>query len=92
MGDVNVQFPDNLLWKRRSLSLDTHGFLILNSINGTEKTGVKRYHLSEFRPPYIPDVDMQELPNSICLDFVEGSALQLACGGRQGQQHTLHGK
>ncbi|KAK6086415.1 gpi-anchored cell surface glycoprotein [Seiridium cupressi] len=92
MGDVNVQFPDNLLWKRRSLCLDTHGFLILNTINGTEKAGVKRYHLSEFRTPYIPDVDMQELPNSICLDFVEGSSLQLACEDRQGQKHTLGGE
>ncbi|ETS75509.1 hypothetical protein PFICI_12453 [Pestalotiopsis fici W106-1] len=89
MGDVNVQFPDNLLWKRRSLCLDTNGFLILNALNGTEKTGLKRYHLSDFRVPYIPDVDMQELPNSICLDFVAGSALQLACEDRQGQQHVL---
>lgn len=89
MGDVNVQFPDNLLWKRRSLCLDTNGFLILNALNGTEKTGLKRYHLSDFRAPYIPDVDMQELPNSICLDFVAGSALQLACEDRQGQQHVL---
>lgn len=92
MGDVNVQFPDNLLWKRRSLCLDNLGFLVLNAINGTEKTGTKRYHLSEFRSPYIPDVDMQELPNSICLDFVEGSGLQLACEDRQGQKHTLSGK
>ncbi|KAI0149048.1 hypothetical protein BJ166DRAFT_55611 [Pestalotiopsis sp. NC0098] len=89
MGDVNVQFPDNLLWKRRSLCLDTNGFLILNALNGLEKTGFKRYHLSDFRAPYIPDVDMQELPNSICLDFVAGSALQLACEDRPGQQHVL---
>lgn len=92
MGDVNVQFPDNLLWKRRSLCLDTQGFLVLNAINGMEKIGTKRYHLSEFRPPYIPDVDLQELPNSICLDFVEGSALQVACEDRPGQKHTLRGK
>ncbi|KAH6658124.1 hypothetical protein BKA67DRAFT_533298 [Truncatella angustata] len=93
MGDVNVQFPDNLLWKRRSMCLDTQGFLVLSPINnGTEKTGVstKRFHMSDFRTPYVPDVDMQELPNSICLDFVGGSALQLACGDRHGQTHTLH--
>ncbi|KAH8668594.1 hypothetical protein BX600DRAFT_259819 [Xylariales sp. PMI_506] len=94
MGDVNVQFPDNLLWKRRSLCLDTQGFLILSAVqgaavNGTEKTGVKRYHLSDFRTPYIPDVDVQELPNSIVLDFVGGSGLQLACEGPHGQKDIL---
>ncbi|KAI1843520.1 hypothetical protein JX266_010346 [Neoarthrinium moseri] len=94
MGDVNVQFPDNLLWKRRSLCLDAQGFLILSAVqgaasSGTEKSGIKRYHLSDFRQPYIPDVDVQELPNSICLDFVEGSSLQLACEDRPGQKHVL---
>lgn len=97
MGDVNVQFPDNLLWKRRSLCLDAKGYLILSAIqgaavNGMEKTGVKRYHLSDFRSPYVPDVDVQELPNSICLDFVDGSGLQFACEDRQGQRYILDGK
>jgi hypothetical protein len=97
MGDVNVQFPDNLLWKRRSLCLDAKGYLLLSAIQGaavkgTEKSGMKRYHLSDFRLPYIPDVDVQELPNSICLDFVQGSGLQFACGDRQGQKYILESK
>ncbi|XXH04952.1 hypothetical protein Hte_011375 [Hypoxylon texense] len=98
MGDVNVQFPDNLLWKRRSMCLDTQGYLFLSAIqgaatNGKDKnaaTGLKRYHLSDFRTPYIPDVEVQELPNSVVLDLVEGSCLQIACEDRAGQLNILH--
>ncbi|GKT49860.1 uncharacterized protein ColSpa_10041 [Colletotrichum spaethianum] len=98
MGDVNVQFPDTLLWKRRSMCLDSQGFLILSTVAATTATkdkqptgaGVKRYHLSDFRMPYIPDMEIQELPNSICLDFVEGSGLQVACEDRGGQMNVLH--
>ncbi|KAH7144445.1 hypothetical protein B0J13DRAFT_444280 [Dactylonectria estremocensis] len=92
MGDVNVQFPDNLLWKRRNLCLDTQGYLIFSALpgqSGRAAQGTKRYHMSEFRQPYIPDVDMQELPNSIVLDFIEGSGLQVACEDRSGQKSAL---
>ncbi|KAI9870008.1 MAG: hypothetical protein M1823_008878, partial [Watsoniomyces obsoletus] len=34
VGDVNVQFPDNLLWKRRNMRLDAQGFLMLNAPPG----------------------------------------------------------
>ncbi|KXJ94817.1 hypothetical protein Micbo1qcDRAFT_173578 [Microdochium bolleyi] len=97
IGDVNVQFPDNLLWKRRSLCLDTQGWLILSAVQGATASGkdkfsgvgVKRYHMSEFRKLYIPDVEVQELPNSVVLDLVQGSCLQVACGDRPGQTQTL---
>lgn len=100
MGDVNVQFPDNLLWKRRSMCLDTQGYLFLSAIqgaatNGKDKmavAGLKRYHLSDFRTPCIPDVEIQELPNSVVLDLVEGSCLQIACEDRAGQLNILHSK
>ncbi|EMR61864.1 putative gpi-anchored cell surface glyco protein [Eutypa lata UCREL1] len=94
MGDVNVQFPDNLLWKRRSMCLDTSGWLILSAVQGAgvggkDKAGIKRYHLSDFRAPYAPDVEVQELPNSVRLDLVEGSCLQIACEDRNGQVNAL---
>ncbi|KZZ99574.1 hypothetical protein AAL_02146 [Moelleriella libera RCEF 2490] len=92
MGDVNVQFPDNLLWKRRNMCLDSQGFLILSALpaqNGRLAQGTKRYHLSEFRMPYIPDVEVQELPNSVVLDFTEGSGIQVACEDRAGQMRVL---
>jgi len=97
IGDVNVQFPDTLLWKRRSMLLDSQGYLIMSpaltaSGNPNDKgnTGAtRRFHLSEFRTPAIPDVEMQELPNSVVLDFVEGGGLQVACEDRAGQGHVL---
>ncbi|GAP89731.1 putative gpi-anchored cell surface glyco protein [Rosellinia necatrix] len=94
MGDVNVQFPDNLLWKRRSMCLDAQGFLFLSTVQGgakkaKESVGTKRFHLGDFRKPYIPDVEVQELPNSVLLDFTEGSCLQIACGDRAEQQNIL---
>ena len=100
IGDVNVQFPDTLLWKRRSMLLDSQGYLIMSpaltaSGNPKDKTNVgatKRFHLSDFRTPTIPDVEMQELPNSVVLDFVEGGQLQVACEDRAGQGHVLKGK
>jgi hypothetical protein len=105
LGDVNVQFPDNLLWKRRTLCLDSHGFLVLSPVqggaagavtptpSGRDRNGgsVKRYHLSDFRSPYAPEVEVQELPNSVVLDFVDGSGLQIACGDRAGQTGLLRG-
>ncbi|KAM0561480.1 hypothetical protein ACHAPJ_003363 [Fusarium lateritium] len=92
MGDVNVQFPDNLLWKRRNMCLDSQGFLILSALpgqSGRAAQGTKRYHLSEFRTPYIPDVEVQELPHSVVLDLIEGSGVQLACMDRAGQMGVL---
>lgn len=93
LGDVNVQFPDNLLWKRRNLCIDSQGFLVLSALpapSSRAAQGTKRYHLSEFRPPYCPDVEVQELPNSVVLDFVEGTSLQLACEDRTGQVSVLN--
>ncbi|KAK0711336.1 hypothetical protein B0H67DRAFT_491452 [Lasiosphaeris hirsuta] len=105
MGDVNVQFPDNLLWKRRTICLDNQGFLILSAIQGVTATmpstvpskdrhhqagAIKRYHMSDFRPPYPPEMELQELPNSVVLDFVDGSGLQIACEDRAGQTNVLH--
>ncbi|ODA77082.1 hypothetical protein RJ55_07600 [Drechmeria coniospora] len=93
VGDVNVQFPDNLLWKRRCMCLDSQGFLILGTLpaqRNRQAQGTKRYHLGEFRPPYIPDVEVQELPNSVVLDFIGGTSIQIACEDRAGQMNALN--
>ncbi|KAL1953990.1 hypothetical protein VTO42DRAFT_1876 [Malbranchea cinnamomea] len=91
IGEVNVQFPDTLLWKRRFMRIDDQGYLSFTpgNIDGTARNIVKRYHLSEFRTPCLPDQDRQELPNSIVLDFLDGSTLQCACESRQGQHAVL---
>ncbi|PHH74437.1 hypothetical protein CDD80_3088 [Ophiocordyceps camponoti-rufipedis] len=92
VGDVNVQFPDTLLWKRRNLGLDSRGFLVLGGLpaqSGRQGQGSKRYHLGQFRRPYVPDVEVQELPFSVVLDFVEGASIQVACEDRAGQAKVL---
>ncbi|KIM96352.1 hypothetical protein OIDMADRAFT_105934 [Oidiodendron maius Zn] len=93
IGDVNVQFPDTLLWKRRFMMLDSQGFLILSpalSAKDQKNAGAtRRMHMSGFRTPMIPDVEMQELPNSVVLEFIEGSGLQIACEDRGGQGRIL---
>ncbi|KAF1846921.1 uncharacterized protein K460DRAFT_329736 [Cucurbitaria berberidis CBS 394.84] len=79
VGDLNIQFPDTLLWKRRWVEIDTLGNLVLSPSKSNEKGIVKRFHLSDFRTPYPPDQDRQELPNSVVLDFIDGRTLQCAC-------------
>jgi len=79
--------------------LDSQGYLILSPAltahsNGKDRSNggaTRRFHLSEFRIPAIPDVEMQELPNSVVLDFVEGGGLQIACEDRAGQGRVLKG-
>lgn len=104
MGDVNVQFPDSLLWKRRTLCLDSLGFLVLSTnqsstamsitLDGTasRSVGVKRYHMSEFRMPYTPEIEVEELPFSVVLNLVGGGELQVACDDKAGQLNVLHSK
>ncbi|KAK4060507.1 uncharacterized protein Triagg1_10734 [Trichoderma aggressivum f. europaeum] len=93
LGDVNVQFPDSLLWKRRNLCLDSKGYILLSALptqSSRVAVGTRKYHMSGFRQPVTPDVDAQELPNSVVLDFVEGTGIQLACEDRTGQMNVLH--
>ncbi len=91
MGDVNVQFPDNLLWKRRAMRLDSQGYLILtqSQVGGEKSAAEKKYHLGEFLRPEVPDIDMEEMPNSVVLNRREGSGLQVACADRVGQGWVL---
>lgn len=95
LGDVNVQFPENLLWKRRTISLDSNGFLHLVPTQGaisSRERQLKRFHMSEFKQPYSPEIEFQELPNSVCLDFKSGSGLQFAFQDRAGQLNGLQSK
>ena len=66
VGDLNIQFPDTLLWKRRHMIVDESGLLVLSpsSSERNPKIITKRFPLAEFRSPYIPDQDRQELPHS----------------------------
>ncbi|KAI8932204.1 hypothetical protein NX059_011083 [Plenodomus lindquistii] len=92
IGDLNIQFPDTLLWKRRYVEIDTSGNLVLSPSRSNEKGIVKRFHLGDFRAPYLPDQDRQELPNSVVLDFVDGRTLQCACETYTAQANVLQSK
>ena len=83
--------------------LESSGYLILSPAltangngNGSGKGranggATRKFHLSEFRTPETPDVEMQELPNSVVLEFIEGGigGLQIACEDRPGQARIL---
>ena len=72
LGDVNIQFPDTLLWKRRHMLIDEHGVLVVSpsTSDRNAKIIIKRFPLADFRPPYTPDQDRQELPNSRSLWYI----------------------
>jgi hypothetical protein len=89
VGDLNIQFPDTLLWKRRFVEIDAVGNLVLGPSISNPKGIVKRFHLTEFQAPYPPDQDQQELPNSVVLDFIDGRTLQCACESSTLQAHVL---
>lgn len=96
IGDVNVQFPDTLLWKRRFMRIDDQGYLVLTP--PTKETmernrGIsRRFHLSDFRKPTLPDPEREELPWSILLDFEDGTCLQCACESRYAQTQVLRSR
>lgn len=92
VGDLNVQFSDSLMWKRRIVELDGAGSLIFSSPHGLDITkGLsKKFALSDFQIPYAPDLDRQELPYSVMLDFVNGSTMQVACEDTMAHRQALH--
>ena len=92
IGDLNIQFPDTLLWRRRWVEIDSMGNLVLSPSKSNEKGVVKRFHLSELRTPYPPDQDRQEMPNSVVLDFIDGRTLQCACETYTAQAQVLQSK
>lgn len=94
IGDVNVQFPDTLLWKRRFMRIDDQGYLILTPPTmEVNKRGIsRRFHLSDFKPPALPSVEREELPFSIVLDFEDGSCLQCACESKYAQGQVMRCK
>ncbi|KAB2576453.1 hypothetical protein BFW01_g10483 [Lasiodiplodia theobromae] len=91
IGDLNVQFPDTLLWKRRWVEIDVQGNIVLtlSKANEQSKGITKRYHLSEFSAPFAPDQEREEMPNSVMLDFHDGRTLQCACESAPGQTRVL---
>ncbi|KIW11987.1 hypothetical protein PV08_09261 [Exophiala spinifera] len=91
IGDVNVQFPESLLWKRRFMRIDDQGYLIFSPPmnDASTKSVSRKYHLSDFNRPTLPDLEREEIAWSIILDLKDGSCVQCACESRQSQQGVL---
>ncbi len=77
------------LWKRRWVEIDALGNLVMSPSKSNDKGVSKRFHLTDFKTPYPPDPDSQELPNSVVLDFIDGRTLQCACESNNLQAHVL---
>lgn len=94
IGDVNVQFPDSLLWKRRFMRVDDQGYLIFSPpmTDAHMKSISRKYHLSDFRKPTLPDLEREEMAWSILLDLKDGRCIQCACESRHGRQQVLQSK
>ncbi|KAK4631929.1 hypothetical protein CLAFUW4_03745 [Fulvia fulva] len=93
VGDLNVQFPDSLLWKRRIVTIDDSGYLqfaIAQAMEIHKGVALKKFALNDFKLPYVPDLDMQELSYSIMLEFHDGTTLQTACEDAMTQRQVLH--
>lgn len=79
------------LWKRRHVELDGEGNIILapSALDKSSRVAQKKYHISEFIRPYVPDQEREELPYSIILDFKDSSTLQCACQNAVDQKNVL---
>ena len=94
IGDVNVQFPESLLWKRRFIRIDDQGYLIFSppANDTTSRSVARKYHLSDFRVPALPDAEREEMAWSVILDMRDGSCVQCACENKSTQQQVLQSK
>lgn len=96
IGDFNVQFPDAMLWKRRWIEIDSTGHLIFTAAarhSSIGKSFNSKFHLKELGPPFIPDMDRQEMPHSVICDLVHGEgSIQCASEDAMSQRQLLSRK
>lgn len=73
IGDVNVQFPGQGLWKRRWVEIDDGGYVVFAVAKSPDfhRVGTtKKFHLTEFSRVFVPELDVMELANSVVLELV----------------------
>lgn len=73
------------------VEIDDAGYLVFSVPNAMhmQRGVVKKFRLDEFKLPYLPDLDRQELPHSVLLDFMDGTTLQAACVDATTQKQVL---
>lgn len=90
IGEVNVQFPETLLWKRRFLRVDDQGYLVFAPpVSDFTRGRNRKFHLGDFMAPALPDLEREEMAWSIVLDLIDGRTVQCACESRTAQQSAL---
>lgn len=65
-------------------------FAIAHAMEIHKGVALRHFPLQDFAAPYAPDLDRQELANSVVLELQEGSTLQLACEDSMTQRQVLH--
>ncbi|KAF3902804.1 hypothetical protein AA313_de0205354 [Arthrobotrys entomopaga] len=89
-GSFNVQLPDTMFWKRRFLKIESDNWLYLYSGADQSSPLTGKYNIkTEIRDVVIPDIDEQELPNSVNLRLNAGGALACACQNSQELNNIL---
>jgi hypothetical protein len=68
------------------------GRSLINTIQRSNGGIIKKYHLTEFTPPFAPDLERQEMPNSIMMDFRDGRTLQCQTQSLTAQRTVLKSK
>ena len=92
IGDMNVQFPSNNLWKRRWVEIDDGGYLVLTANKRFEMGGpaMKKFHLSEFGRVFAPEIEARGLGHCVVLELKDGrEGLVCACDDGMGMRHLL---
>ena len=62
----------------------------ISQATDAQRSIAKTYALSDFKQPYVPDLDREELPNSVMLDFMDGTTLQIACEDNMTHRQVVH--
>lgn len=50
---------------------------------------IRKFHLNEFTAPFAPDLERQEMPNSVMMDFRDGRTLQCQTQSLAAQRSVL---
>lgn len=65
-------------------------FAIAQAMDIHKGVALKRFPLTDFKAPYAPDLDSQELPYSVVMEFHDGTTLQAACEDAMTQRQVLY--
>jgi hypothetical protein len=74
------------------VTIDDYGnlcFAIAQAMDIHKGVAVKKFPLVDFKPPFVPDLDRQELSHSVILEMDDGTALQVACEDSMTQRQVL---